>query len=194
MNLVILTMASANGAGNVLGDASILRVFRLLRLTRLLRMARLIRMVPELLIMVKAVASAARSVGFTLILLGICLYVFAIAFRAVLDGTDVGKNFFASVPISMHSLAMHGTLLDNISAIMELLLIDSPAGFTLMYIFIIMSAVTIMNMLIGVLCEVITAVADAEREALQVSWTTEVLQQRPGTLRLLRLWNHWINI
>eukprot|EP00438_Fugacium_kawagutii_P017156 Skav211199 [mRNA] locus=scaffold2111:158587:162293:- [translate_table: standard] len=149
MNLVILTMASADGAGNVLGDASILRVFRLLRLTRLLRMARLIRMVPELLIMVKAVASAARSVGFTLILLGICLYVYAIAFRAVLDGTDVGKTFFSSVPISMHSLAMHGTLLDNISAIMELLLLESPAGFTLMYIFIIMSAVTIMNMLIG---------------------------------------------
>lgn len=177
MNLVILTMASSSGAGNVLGDASILRVFRLMRLTRLLRMARLIRMVPELLIMVKAVASAARSVGFTLILLGICLYVFAIAFRAVLDGTTVGWDFFRNVPMSMHSLAMHGTLLDRVSDIMEFLRDDSPVGFALMYIFIIMSAVTIMNMLIGVLCEVITAVAEAEREALQVSWTTEVLQQ-----------------
>ncbi|CAE7029379.1 unnamed protein product [Symbiodinium sp. CCMP2592] len=29
---------------------------------------------------------------------------------------------------------------------------------------------------IAILCEVITAVADAEKEALQVSWTTEVLQ------------------
>ena len=187
MNLVILTMASSSGAGNVLGDASILRVFRLMRLTRLLRMARLIRMVPELLIMVKAVASAARSVGFTLILLGICLYVFAIAFRAVLDGTTVGWDFFRNVPMSMHSLAMHGTLLDRVSDIMEFLRDDSPVGFALMYIFIIMSAVTIMNMLIGVLCEVITAVAEAEREALQVSWTTEVLQQCRGDAQRLKL-------
>eukprot|EP00434_Breviolum_minutum_P043275 symbB.v1.2.038570.t1/scaffold5948.1/size22232/2 len=177
MNIVILSMASASGAGNVLGDASILRVFRLLRLTRLLRMARLIRMVPELLIMVKAVASAARSVGFTLILLGICLYVFAIAFRAILEDTTVGNNYFRNVPLSMHSLFMHGTFLDSVSDLMDEMLSDSPFGFGLMYIFIIMSAVTIMNMLIGVLCEVITAVADAEKEALQVSWTTEVLQQ-----------------
>jgi len=182
MNIVILSMASASGAGNVLGDASILRVFRLLRLTRLLRMARLIRMVPELLIMVKAVASAARSVGFTLILLGICLYVFAIAFRAILEDTTVGNNYFRNVPLSMHSLFMHGTFLDSVSDLMDEMLSDSPFGFGLMYIFIIMSAVTIMNMLIGVLCEVITAVADAEKEALQVSWTTEVLQQCLGVL------------
>eukprot|EP00439_Symbiodinium_sp_Y106_P065880 s630_g10.t1 len=45
-----------------------------------------------------------------------------------------------------------------------------------MYCFITLSAVTIMNMLIAILCEVITAVADAEKEALQVSITTEVLQ------------------
>ena len=29
-----------------------------------------------------------------------------------------------------------------------------------------------MSLRIGILCEVITAVADAEKEALQVSWTT----------------------
>ncbi|CAJ1446485.1 unnamed protein product [Effrenium voratum] len=176
MNLIILTMASA-GASNFLGDAAILRIARLMRLTRLLRMARLIRMVPELLIMVKAVASAARSVGFTLILLGICLYVFAIAFRAVLDGTQVGATYFPNVAVAMHSLFVHGTFLDNIAELFKQMKEQSAIGFSLLYVFVIMSAVTIMNMLIGVLCEVITAVADAEKEALQVSWTTEVLQR-----------------
>ncbi|CAJ1455286.1 unnamed protein product [Effrenium voratum] len=177
MNLIILTMASAAGASNFLGDAAILRIARLMRLTRLLRMARLIRMVPELLIMVKAVASAARSVGFTLILLGICLYVFAIAFRAVLDGTQVGATYFPNVAVAMHSLFVHGTFLDNIAELFKQMKEQSAIGFSLLYVFVIMSAVTIMNMLIGVLCEVITAVADAEKEALQVSWTTEVLQR-----------------
>ncbi len=36
-------------------------------------------------------------------------------------------------------------------------------------------AVTIMNMLIGVLCEVITAVAAAEKEAIQVNWVKDTL-------------------
>mmetsp|Transcript_56407 Transcript_56407/g.131778 ORF Transcript_56407/g.131778 Transcript_56407/m.131778 type:complete len:571 (+) Transcript_56407:88-1800(+) len=179
MNLVIIAMASMSGDSsdaNFLGDAAILRMARLMRLTRLLRMARLIRMVPELLIMVKAIASAGRSVGFTLVLLGISLYVFAIAFRMSLEGTNVGANYFGNVAIAMHSLFMHGTFLDAVSDVMSEMLEESILGFALMYIFIILSAVTIMNMLIGILCEVITAVADAEKEALQVSWTTEVLQ------------------
>ncbi|CAK9070760.1 EF-hand domain-containing protein [Durusdinium trenchii] len=180
-------MASGGAVENVFGDASFLRIFRLMRLTRLLRMARLIRMVPELLIMVKAVASAARSVGFTLILLGICLYVYAIVFRLLFDQTTAGNEYFPSVLMAMHKLFMHGTLLDSVSEMMTELLKESWIGFILGYFFIIsppwlnssslMSAITVMNMLIGVLCEVITAVADAEKEALQVSWTTEVLQQ-----------------
>jgi len=178
MNIVILALASLGGSGaNFLGDASILRMARLMRLTRLLRMARLIRLVPELLILVKAIASAGRSVGFTLLLLGICLYVFAIAFRMTLEGTTVGTDRFYNVPISMHSLFMHGTFLDAVSDVMQELLNDNLIGFVLMYFFIILSAVTIMNMLIGILCEVITAVADAEKNALQVSWTTEVMQK-----------------
>eukprot|EP00913_Durusdinium_trenchii_P020572 g19322.t1 len=177
MNIVIAFMASGGAVENVFGDASFLRIFRLMRLTRLLRMARLIRMVPELLIMVKAVASAARSVGFTLILLGICLYVYAIVFRLLFDQTTAGNEYFPSVLMAMHKLFMHGTLLDSVSEMMTELLKESWIGFILGYFFIISSAITVMNMLIGVLCEVITAVADAEKEALQVSWTTEVLQQ-----------------
>jgi len=176
MNIIILAMASSSGGPDFLGDASILRIARLLRLTRLLRMARLIRFFPELLIMVKALFSAARSVGFTMVLLWISIYVFAIAFKTMLDGTAVGEDYFPHVPMSMHTLFMHGVFLDSVSDLMGDMLLDSWVGFGLMYVFIILAAVTIMNMLIGVLCEVITAVADAEKEALQVSWTTEVLQ------------------
>jgi len=139
-------------------------------------MARIIRKVPELLIMVKAVASALRSVGLALLLLGISVYVFAIAFRMTLDGTPVGASMFSNCAIAMHTLIMHGTFLDAVSDVMQELLTDSIPGFVLMYCFITLSAVTIMNMLIAILCEVITAVADAEKEALQVSITTEVLQ------------------
>lgn len=137
MNIVIAFMASGGAVENVFGDASFLRIFRLMRLTRLLRMARLIRMVPELLIMVKAVASAARSVGFTLILLGICLYVYAIVFRLLFDQTTAGNEYFPSVLMAMHKLFMHGTLLDSVSEMMTELLKESWIGFILGYFFII---------------------------------------------------------
>mmetsp|Transcript_39876 Transcript_39876/g.93350 ORF Transcript_39876/g.93350 Transcript_39876/m.93350 type:complete len:562 (-) Transcript_39876:138-1823(-) len=178
LNVVIIAMASMGDSSdsNFLGDAAILRMARLMRLTRLARMARIIRKVPELLIMVKAVASALRSVGLALLLLGISVYVFAIAFRMTLDGTPVGASMFSNCAIAMHTLIMHGTFLDAVSDVMQELLTDSIPGFVLMYCFITLSAVTIMNMLIAILCEVITAVADAEKEALQVSITTEVLQ------------------
>eukprot|EP00439_Symbiodinium_sp_Y106_P045164 s3792_g5.t1 len=154
-----------------------------------------------------------RSVGLALLLLGISVYVFAIAFRMTLDGTPIGMDKFANCAIAMHTLIVHGTFLDAVSDIMEALLTDSIPGFILMcprdtifepavlyscptawasclladrqtqriyafmYAFVTLSAVTIMNMLIGILCEVITAVADAEREALQVSYSSEVIQE-----------------
>ena len=51
-------------------------------------------MVPELLILVKAIAAAMRSVGFTLLLLVIVLYVFGIGFTQLLRGSLVGSDTF----------------------------------------------------------------------------------------------------
>ena len=146
--------------------------------------------------MVKAVWSAARSVGFTLVLLGICLYVselkqklfcrfgftsrctaarayplvpqpqpapaglsgrevFAIAFRTTLprESSNVGELYFRNVPAAMHTLFVQGTLLDSISELFNDMINEEEwAGLIILYVFIIISAVTVMNMLIGVLC------------------------------------------
>merc|ERR1719464_2420800 len=96
-----------------LGDASILRMARLMRLTRMARMARLFRAMPELLILIKGMVSATRSVFFTLCLLAILLYIFAIAFTQLLDETPAGLRYFPKVFTSMHTLLLEGTLLDS---------------------------------------------------------------------------------
>merc|ERR1719163_1125792 len=140
---------------SMLGNASILRTARLLRLSRLFRMARLVRMIPELLIMIKAIFAATRSVCFTLMLLGIVVYVFGIAMVQTLKGTDVGSEYFNSVMRAAHTLILHGTLLDDVSSIFMAIESESALGVLLMYIFVVIAAITIMNMLIGVLCEVI---------------------------------------
>lgn len=184
MTLVLYFTGEASTSG-LLGNASILRLARLMRLSRLFRMVRLLRMVPELLILVKAIAAAMRSVGFTLLLLVIVLYVFGIGFTQLLRGSDLGSEKdsgpFRGVLISMQSLFLHATLLDSISELVSDFIVQEQfLALALLYAFLILSAITITNMLIGVICEVITAVAAAEKEAIQITWVRETLKRMMG--------------
>ncbi|OLP76729.1 Sodium channel protein para [Symbiodinium microadriaticum] len=183
-NWVLSLVLLATGAGDtdgILANANILRLARLMRLTRLLRMARLLRMVPELLILVKAIAAAMRSVGFTLILLFIVLYVFGIGFTQLLKGSELLEDRFKGVALSMQMLFLHCTLLDSISELVEIFMEDQQwVALALLYSFLILSAITIANMLIGVICEVITAVAAAEKEAIQITFVKDTLLRVMG--------------
>merc|ERR1719329_1016455 len=80
LTLVMLAMGGAGGS-SPLGNASILRLFRLARLSR---MARMLRSMPELLILIKGMVAAMRSVGFVLLLQIIMMYVFSIAFELLI--------------------------------------------------------------------------------------------------------------
>merc|ERR1740117_1937115 len=69
----------------------------------------------------------------------------------------------------MQTLIIHGTFLDNIGAVFEVLHDESHFGAALLYLFIMIGALTIMNMLIGVQCEVITCVAKEEKEIICIN-------------------------
>mmetsp|Transcript_41434 Transcript_41434/g.118266 ORF Transcript_41434/g.118266 Transcript_41434/m.118266 type:complete len:696 (-) Transcript_41434:239-2326(-) len=165
----ILLLAVGSGGGGGLGNASILRLLRLLRLSRMARMAKLLRSMPELLILIKGMVSAMRSVIFTLLLLGILLYVFAIAFRQLTADTPVGILHFGSIFGAMHTLLLDGTLLDGTGTLVRALEEVNIGLVLLFYFFVLLAALTVMNMLIGVLCEVVSAVAATEREQIVVS-------------------------
>eukprot|EP00420_Gonyaulax_spinifera_P027062 CAMPEP_0197898118 /NCGR_PEP_ID=MMETSP1439-20131203/43295_1 /TAXON_ID=66791 /ORGANISM="Gonyaulax spinifera, Strain CCMP409" /LENGTH=682 /DNA_ID=CAMNT_0043518811 /DNA_START=58 /DNA_END=2102 /DNA_ORIENTATION=+ len=157
------------GASSGFGNASILRLLRLLRLSRMARMAKLLRSMPELLILIKGMASAMRSVFFTLILLSILLYVFAIAFRQLTADTPAGEKYFSTIINAMHTLLIDGTLLDGTGSLVKTLEEAGVVYVVILYMFILLSALTVMNMLIGVLCEVVSAVAATEKESITVS-------------------------
>merc|ERR1712032_571356 len=70
-------------------NSSILKLLKLLRLTRMARMVRLLRVVPELMILIKGMAVATRSVFFTLCLLVVIIYVYSIAFVQITEGSEV---------------------------------------------------------------------------------------------------------
>ncbi|CAK0797051.1 unnamed protein product, partial [Prorocentrum cordatum] len=110
---LILALSDSSQGSDGGTTSMISRLFRLLRLARMARMVRLVTAVPELMIIVRGMAAAARSVILTLFLLTILTYVFAVALRQVTDGTDVGGAYFRSVPAAMASLLLHGTIPDQ---------------------------------------------------------------------------------
>merc|ERR1719193_538019 len=120
------------------------------------RMARLFRAMPELLILIKGMVAAMRSVIFTLSLLAIVMYVFGIAFTQLVGDSvkdPEGNALFATVHQSMHTLLLDGTLMDGTGTVVQVLAEQSPVYVIMFYLFILLAALTVMNMLIGVLCE-----------------------------------------
>jgi voltage-gated sodium channel len=163
------------GGGGVGGNLSILRLLRLLRLTR---MARLMRALPELLTLIKGMAAATRSVSCTLVLMVIFLYIFGIVFTdAFKRAEDPALVFrYKHLGYSMFTLFMAGTLLDNLIDIMEELKLSEEAGWAwimIFWFFILLSSFTVLNMLIGVLCEVVTETSNHEAENSMVELVRE---------------------
>jgi len=133
---------------------------------------------PELLTLIKGIKSATRSVSCTLVLLIGFLYIFAIIFTQTLskidDNSEACQNvqgYYADLGLSMLMLFLAGTLLDNVVDVMWDMKL-CPASYYHIYIFglfILLSSFTVLNMLIGVLCEVVSETSAREAESAMVS-------------------------
>jgi len=126
------------------------------------------------MIMIKGMITATKSVGYTLGLLMLINYVFSIALRNVSPpGAQSTQRFFSSVPEAMHNLVIFCTFGDALSEITLEVKADSSVCFVLVWVFVCLAMLTVMNMLIGVLCEVIAAVAEEEKESMMVDKVNE---------------------
>eukprot|EP00397_Hematodinium_sp_SG-2012_P034041 GEMP01036461.1.p1 GENE.GEMP01036461.1~~GEMP01036461.1.p1 ORF type:complete len:516 (+),score=94.15 GEMP01036461.1:39-1586(+) len=152
------------GAGGV-GQLSILRLLRLLRLSR---MARLMRALPSLVILMKGMRAATRSVLTTLVLLVIILYIFGIIFTMQIGRDPDHHENFGTLPMSMYNLFLGATLLDDCTNVFKAFKDSESTTANLMLyamlLFILISSFTVLNMLIGVLCEVASATKDSETD------------------------------
>jgi hypothetical protein len=155
----------------------ILSLLKMLRMCRCARLVRLLRKFPELIMIMRGIIIALRSVSFTGLLMIIITYMFAIAMKSqtkgnpelegawshsvisgvaqlLIDATcpDLSGRFF-SEDDDNRSLAHGGSLNEIIT--------------TVIYIFfLLLVMITMANMLIGILCEVISAVAQVEKAQL----------------------------
>eukprot|EP00444_Apocalathium_aciculiferum_P037123 CAMPEP_0183484080 /NCGR_PEP_ID=MMETSP0370-20130417/178741_1 /TAXON_ID=268820 /ORGANISM="Peridinium aciculiferum, Strain PAER-2" /LENGTH=761 /DNA_ID=CAMNT_0025677367 /DNA_START=39 /DNA_END=2326 /DNA_ORIENTATION=- len=139
------------------------------------RMARLLRAVPELLVMIKGIVAAIRSVVVILVLLALILYVFGVSLRLILNDTDAGKKYFSTVANSMLSLVLYGIIMDNTSAVVQEIGEASPVSAALIFVFILLASFTVLNMLVGVMCETVHVVSERESEIMNMAITKERL-------------------
>jgi hypothetical protein len=182
-------LEKGGGDGSIkLPDTDFMSNFRLLKLARIARMARLLRSAPELLVMIKALSIALRSVAFAFILLGFLIYVFAILFTQLLkdpehDDIRVAGGF-QNVPDSFLTLLTQGCFPDNTDVIYAIGRYNDDerqgiANFLMcafMVIYLILCSLTILNMLVGILCDVVSEVSDFEREEMLLLYVRETLE------------------
>eukprot|EP00931_Biecheleriopsis_adriatica_P095115 TRINITY_DN6873_c0_g2_i4.p1 TRINITY_DN6873_c0_g2~~TRINITY_DN6873_c0_g2_i4.p1 ORF type:complete len:583 (-),score=97.63 TRINITY_DN6873_c0_g2_i4:15-1733(-) len=167
--LILCIFASSSEVSSSTAAFSFLRLFRL---TRMARMARLLRTIPELMMIVRAIAVALRSVAFALVLLVGLVYIFGMIFTQVMDGKNaepgtVAYDHFRSLPHTMNTLLLLGALPDQGEMVTNVAHVNWGL-YPLMLLYVFMASLTIMNMLIGILCDVVTVVAQVEKEEMLI--------------------------
>ncbi|CAK0819930.1 unnamed protein product [Prorocentrum cordatum] len=158
-------LAGDERGSSLKGDLTVLRVARLLRLTR---MYRLLKSVPTMMTLLRGITTSIRPVSIAVGLLILIIYLFSIIFRSLVDpGGFLEMEYFPSVTYTMLFLLMHGTFLDSVGA--KGFEINREGGIVLMFFFlayIFMTSFLMLNMLIGVVCEMVSTVKNCEQELM----------------------------
>jgi len=136
---------------------------KLLRLLRLARIVRIMRAFPEIMTMIKGMIVATKPVSTSMAMLVGIIYVFGITMHMLVNGDPEVFEYWGTVSRCMMTLTANGTLGDSIGTVMRGIARNVPA-LIVFFVFVVLSAVTVTNMLIGVLCEVVSHVAEAEKE------------------------------
>lgn len=91
------------------------------------------------------------------------LYVFAIIFKTRCEQTPI-QEMFPSIAGSMWLLLLNGAFMDDMGDVMESIWAEDGMLAALFLMFIFLSNLTVLNMLIGVICDVANQVSTRERE------------------------------
>lgn len=155
-------------------SASVLRIARILRVFRTARIIRVARYMPELMILVKGLIVAARSVFFTLVLLLLITYVFSIAFSQLSENTRLEPIYFPTITSAVLTLIVQCVMPDQEEFFQDVADVSWIMGM-LVIIFVLVGSLIVMNMLVGILVEAVQTVATMEHEQIHVDFAKRVL-------------------
>lgn len=168
------TARSQDDGANISRSASVLRIARILRVFRTARIIRVARYMPELMILVKGLIVAARSVFFTLVLLLLITYVFSIAFSQLSENTRLEPKYFPTITSAVLTLIVQCVMPDQEEFFQDVSDVSWIMGM-LVIIFVLVGSLIVMNMLVGILVEAVQTVATMEHEQIHVDFAKRVL-------------------
>jgi len=155
-----------------------LRLLRGLRLIRLLRIVRIFKYAHELMTVVRGISLALRAITVICMFLTVIIYFCGIGFRIILQGTELGKKNFNTVPAAMGTLLLDCTL--SGAKGVPLIKAAYQEGFLYAFsllLFVILSGITIMGVLTGLLVQTVKTVADVEKEEQTIRRLTEEIDE-----------------
>lgn len=162
-------------AGSDLGPVSMLRIARMSKMARMARMVRLVRAFPELVVLLKGITTAIRSVMTFFVLWLIMIYIYAVIFKQLTLDQDIGTMYFETIPIGMNTLMLRG-IFPAFAEIMDDIANQYPVVWPILLSFILLASLTMMNMLIGVLVNVVAVLGAVEKESALVKHVASALR------------------
>ena len=185
----ILSIAAGSGNGQELVP---LRLFRLVRVVRMVRVLKLHR---ELVLIIKALAAALRSVGWVSLMLFVVIYVSAIFCVEIIGRTEYPASvasygfdnveFFGSLSQAMLSLLGMAFLAEWVEVIRPVYE-QQPLVVVFFLLFIVVTTFGLMNVIIGVIVESQEEVAEEERERKRME---DKLDRMDMVTTLSRIWD-----
>ncbi|CAE7226161.1 CACNA1G, partial [Symbiodinium necroappetens] len=123
--ILTLVLAVTGQQTSMIQGTGLLRMLRLVRVFRLTRMTKLLRACPELMIVLKGLAYAMRSVSVFFGVWIILIYFCSVMFRLFADGSEIGTAaYFDSVLSVMNTLFLRGIFGDNADFIVSITSVD----------------------------------------------------------------------
>jgi len=161
------------GLGNAMAKLSSLRLVRLIRVTRLIR---LMRAFPEMMMLINGMFAAFRAVSWVGVLLFLICFTFSIMFtnefhQGPLADEDVElpiQIHFGSMGKCMFTLFFLGSILDDVTVACDAIRTTGNNMMLLLFIlFIVISSFMMLNLLVGIMAEVVMSSADAEKAGMR---------------------------
>ncbi|CAE7632329.1 mtcA2, partial [Symbiodinium pilosum] len=123
--ILTFILAVTGQKASMIQGTGLLRMLRLVRVLRLTRMTKLLRACPELMIVLKGLAYATRSVSVFFGVWMILIYFCSVMFRLFADGSEIGAAaYFDSVLSVMNTLFLRGIFSQNADFIIGITSVD----------------------------------------------------------------------
>uniref|UniRef100_A0A7S4VXH6 Ion transport domain-containing protein n=1 Tax=Alexandrium monilatum TaxID=311494 RepID=A0A7S4VXH6_9DINO len=173
---VPLILSVLTDDSQVMEGVGVFSALRLMRFLRITRVAMICQFFPELRTMAAGMMLSIRSVLVTSALLVTMAYAFAVFMRELGMSSEWGEEHFGTVPSAIYTLLFVSLFPDN-APLMEQILTSSWFCASIYCAFLLLSAVMIMNMLIGVLCDGIARASHDEQDERNVEHTCTKLHE-----------------